>query len=170
MRHKISVIIICMVAITLLPSCADLLDKKPLDKISSEDVWNNKGLIDSYMVDLYARIVGGYLTYTSTREDQMSDDLASDAHGLDIVYETINNTYDAGFNKYQDIARINTAIEGLENSTLLQPEIQSELLAEAKMFRAIVYHWMVRRFGGVMKVDRVLSPADDMKLSLTPEE
>ena len=170
MKYKISVIIVCMAVIALLPSCTDLLEKKPLDKISSEDVWNNKGLIDSYMVDLYARIVGGYLTFTSTRDDQMSDNLVSDAHGLNIVYETISNTYDAGFNKYQDIVRINTAIEGLENSTLLQPEIQSELLAEAKMFRAVVYHWMVRRFGGVMKVDRVLSPMDDMKLSRTPEE
>ena len=170
MKRKILSVILLITTIICLSSCSDLLDKKPLDKISSEDVWNNKGLIDMYMIDLYARIVNSYLTYVDSRDDQMTDNLVSDAYGMNIVYETINNTYNAGFNQYSNIVRINTAIEGIESSTLLHPDVQRELLAEAKMFRAIVYHWMVRRFGGVMKVDKVLDPNDEMKLSRTPEK
>lgn len=58
-------------------SCEDLLDKKPLDKISSADLWNSEGLIDGYMVDLYARVTPMY-SWVQFTEDDWSDDIHSD--------------------------------------------------------------------------------------------
>lgn len=172
MKNNTISFILILTILFLTTSCEDdLLDKSPLDKISSSDVWNDKGLIDAYMVDLYARIIPGYLTWDSpAAEDVWSDDIQADkSNRSNVVEETITSANDLGFNQYANIWRVNTAIEGLTNTKVLDETVRTQLLAEAKTFRAIIYHWMVRRFGGVMKVDRVMDPNDDMLLPRTTE-
>lgn len=45
-------LLIMLVGAAALASC-DILNKKPLDIISDKDVWNDAGLIDSYLVECY---------------------------------------------------------------------------------------------------------------------
>lgn len=173
MKNRVVLFIIIITTMIVNYACNDdLLDKKPLDKISSSDVWNDKGLIDAYMVDLYARIIPEYLTWVSpAQEDVWSDDIQADkSNRSNVVEETITSASDIGFNQYSNIWRVNTAIEGLANTDVLDETLKNQLLAEARTFRALIYHWMARRFGGVMKVDRVLNPDDDMFLPRATEE
>lgn len=173
MKNKKNVLIVILLMLISNQACQnDLLDKSPLDRISSSDVWGDRALINAYMVDLYARIVPNYLTWTEpAQEDVWSDDLQADkSNRSNVVEETITSASDLGFNQYSNIWRVNTAVEGLTNTDALDETLKNQLLAEAKTFRALIYHWMVRRFGGVMKVDRVLNPNDDMFLSRATKE
>lgn len=154
-------------------SCVDLLDKKPLDKISSDVVWEDPNLIDAYVIDLYERVIAGYFTFTNNSQDNWSDDLQIPIEwfikGNEVVFETLTKSTDMGFNQYENIARINTLMQGVESASSLAPDFQSRVLGESYMFRAMVYHWMTRRFGDVMLVDKVLTPNDEMKLPRTPQ-
>lgn len=142
--------------------CEDLLDKKPLDKISSADLWNSEGLIDGYMVDLYARVTPMY-SWVQFTEDDWSDDIHSDNNNA-VPRETITNSHDAGWNQYGIIRLCNQAIEQVAKSEVLSQDMITQYTAEARTLRAMVYFRMVRNFGGVMLVDKVLDPNSDMKL------
>lgn len=148
--------------------CEDLLDKKPLDKISSADLWNSEGLIDGYMVDLYARVTPMY-SWVQFTEDDWSDDIHSDNNNA-VPRETITNSHDAGWNQYGIIRLCNQAIEQVAKSEVLSQDMITQYTAEARTLRAMVYFRMVRNFGGVMLVDKVLDPNSDMKLPRTSED
>jgi len=163
---KISIIL--LFAISVIGCSDDLLDKKPLDKISSADVWTSKGLIEGYLMDVYARVIPEY-SWVSSTEDDWTDDMHTDGNRA-VTQEAIDKWYDAGWNKYSSIRACNQAIEGIGNSTILSKDIQSSLLSEARMLRAMVYYRMVLKFGGVMKVDKVLNPGDEMLLPRTSEK
>lgn len=165
MKKYLTVILLSIMCI----SCMDLLDKKPLDKISEDVVWEDQNLINAYIVDLYERIISGYFTYTNQTQDNWSDDLQTSGRGSEVYLETLTKSNDMGFNQYQNIARINTLIEGVEKSDKLSESFKNMALGEAKTFRAMVYHWMTRRFGDLMLVDRVLTPDDDLNLPRTPQ-
>lgn len=175
MKKKIFFISLSMISmLVLLTSCQkDLLDKKPLDKISSADVWIDKGLADAYMIDLYARVCGtSYLTWNKPHQDDLwSDDIQTDnGNRSNVVEETLTVSTDVGFDKYPDIRRVNVAIDNLKSpACVIKEPFKSQLLAEAKCFRAIIYQFLVRRFGGVMKVDRVFQPEDEMMIPRATE-
>jgi starch-binding outer membrane protein, SusD/RagB family len=145
----------------------DLLDKKPLDKVSSADVWESRGLIEAYLADVYAQIVPLY-SWVSNTEDDWTDDLHTDFNRA-VTQETFDKFYDAGWNQYGKIRLCNQAIEGMIETEALDEQEKTELIAEAKMLRGMVYFWLARRFGGVMKIEKVLTPSDSLKLPRASE-
>ena len=168
MKNKIKYIAFLAILITIASSCQeDLLDKKPLDKISSADVWGSKGLIEGYMAEVYAQVIPLY-TFNSNSDDDWSDDIHSDFN-RSVTQEVIDDSYNAGWNQYGKIRICNQAITEIGNNEVLDEQEKKEFIAEARMLRAMTYYWMVRRFGGVMKVDRVLQPEDDMQLPRASE-
>ncbi|MCG8322060.1 MAG: RagB/SusD family nutrient uptake outer membrane protein, partial [Cytophagales bacterium] len=168
MKRIMKPLIAIVVFITISYGCQeDLLDKQPLDKISSADVWGSKSLIDGYMAYTYSRILPMY-TFTDYSVDDWSDDLQSGFH-LWPTQEAFDDSRDFGWNQYWRIRLCNTAIEELNVTTVLDESDKNEALGEARMLRSMVYFWMVRYFGGVMKVDRVLDPTEDMKLARATE-
>jgi hypothetical protein len=50
---------------------------------------------------------------------------------------------------YYMIGQANLAIDGLTNSTTLTPSLKSQLLGEAKFFRAFAFFYLAHHFGGV---------------------
>ena len=175
MKRKIFFVCVSIfTTVFILQSCQeDLLDKKPLDKISSEDVWTDRGLINAYMVDLYARIapyISWNLSWNSNIDYNWSDNIALMLSN-NVKEEALSSSNDMGFNQYANIRRVNIAIDELTgNSGSLDETFVTQTLAEAKTFRAMIYFWMVRRFGGVMKVDKVLQVDDEMMLPRSTEK
>lgn len=62
---------------------------------------------------------------------------------------------------YQGIARANTVI-GLVPDVEMDTELRSRLVAEAKFLRAFYYFELVRVYGGVPIIDRILSGPDEL--------
>lgn len=64
---------------------------------------------------------------------------------------SINNGTNASFwsNAYAELLAVNTAVTGITNASTLTPSVRSQLLGEAKFFRAWVNFYLVNYYGGV---------------------
>jgi hypothetical protein len=80
-----------------------------------------------------------------------------------------DKSFDAGWNKYNIIRECDLAIDNLTGNKVILPSQTTVMIAEAKLLRAITYHWLVRRFGGVIIVDHALTPKDNLKLTRSSE-
>jgi starch-binding outer membrane protein, SusD/RagB family len=156
----------------------DLLDKKPLDKFSELDVWTNVDLAQAYMNNVYSDALGLY--YGQTTDDWTDNVMLSD-FGLayNSMYGSLQDFYvqagvftsekNLGWNQYSKIRKCNLAIEKLTGNENILESSRIKMIAEAKMMRAMIYFWMARRFGGLMIVDKVLTPDDELQLSRSSE-
>jgi tetratricopeptide (TPR) repeat protein len=152
-------------------SCAeDILDKKPLDKFSELDVWSDGALAEGFVLTIYSSVVHNLYVNQFT-EDWTDDVICNEDNGnRSIQAGSFENTADFGWNQYGNIRNCNLAISKISQSTAIDSNVKTRLIAEAKMLRAMTYFWMARHFGGVMLVDKVLTPDDEMKLPRVTEK
>ena len=94
-------------------------------------------------ITLYGGVSADELHYTLTT----SPDIAE----FENNNISIANGSDASFwsNAYAELLAANTAITGITNSSTLTPSVRSQLLGEAKFFRAWVNFYLVNYYGGV---------------------
>lgn len=171
-------------------SC-DILDKKPLDMISDDIVWDDPTLVDAYLASQYAGM-------TVFKMDQPQDAgwgwgyKGSFQFVIDMSDETTQPTWDlasvtgwrtgglsigGGLMEYWETPytinrRLNELIERLPNSTN-EPEYIESRMAEARFLRAFNYFSMAKRYGGVPLVTKAIpmdAPAEEMYPSRNTEQ
>lgn len=171
MKYKILTIALVFCLGTALTGCFnEVLDKKPLGDFSELDVWSDGAMAEGYILTIYSNVVRGM--YTNQFTDDWTDDVLNNSDNgspRNLQSGNIDNTWNAGWGIYGTIRQCNLAIQKLTESTEIEESVRTSLLAEAKMLRAMTYGWAVRRFGGVMLVDKVLTPEDDLKLPRATE-
>lgn len=146
--------------ILLFASCADDLDKSPLDKFSEDKVWRSAEGAQTF--------INGTL-YVSKLLTENADDWSDNSvvntemsAAVRTVRELMTNANDYGWNKFGEIRRCNLIIEKVTASEDIKEADKEPLIAQAKMLRSIVYYTRARLFGRLMIVDRVLTPDDDL--------
>lgn len=166
MKKHYKIILILMIAVGFTVSCKkDILDTQPYDKFSEEVVWGSRASADAFVYSAYENIVRGL--YASNIEHDAWTTNSVDNRGNALTREEITRDYDAGFNQFSRIRRCNLIIEKAGASTALTDKDKTELIAEAKLLRAMVYFWQAKRFGRIVWVDRLLDPdATDFSLPL----
>lgn len=160
-----------------LSSC-DFLDTEPLDSYNELLVWRDQGLAENVLKEAYWSILKDL--YCSG--DNNTECLRTDAW-TDNVYNKDNNSVAAeaisptnvdglvgGFNKYGYIRKASLVIDKLTNNPDIDEAACRQYIAEARCLRVLVYDWMVRRWGGVMLVDKLMTPEDEMQLPRASEE
>ncbi|MEG2066247.1 MAG: RagB/SusD family nutrient uptake outer membrane protein, partial [Tannerellaceae bacterium] len=175
--------------VVMLTSC-DILDKKPLDMISDDIVWDDPTLVDAYMVSQYANMsvlqmdasqyLGGWpykagFQYILDIADEVGQP-AWDVAGT-TGFRTGSLSIAGGFLEYWElpyviIRRLNELIEKLPNSVNEQKFIDTRI-AEARFLRALNYFFMVKRYGGVPIVTEALpmnAPSEKMYPSRNKEQ
>lgn len=166
-------------------SC-NVLDMKPLDIISDDVVWDDPALVDAYMVTPYAEMSvlkmdqPQFKPYWWPNASGFMDiTLATDEVG-EIVWGGLNDAghfrngalnIHGGFLEYWElpymlIRHLNELIERLPNSSNDETFIQTRI-AEARFLRAFNYFYMVKRYGGVPLITKVL-PMDAPKEEMYP--
>lgn len=162
-------IYIIAVICAMFASCEDeVLDKLPLDKFSEANVWADGSLAEGFVFNIYGDVVRRL--YANQNTDDWTDEIIPNNDGeRSIQRGAFENTADFGWNQYGTIRKCCLAISKLEESTVIDAGVKKQLIAEAKMLRGMTYYWMARRFGGVMLVDRVLKPDEDLKLPRATE-
>jgi hypothetical protein len=163
--------------LSLTPSCInDVLDKKPLDIISEEVVWNDGNLVDSYLANKYggmailqfdlAVFVGG--DYWAQHFGFLAVSTVSDESG-DLVwwggfnafeYKLGGLTVNGGLlewweRAYTLVRDLNMLIEKLPESSN-DPDFIASRVAEARFLRAFNYFAMVKRYGGIPLITKTL--------------
>ncbi|CAL1518968.1 RagB/SusD family nutrient uptake outer membrane protein [Chitinophaga sp. MM2321] len=152
-------------------SCQKIFDTKPLDRVSQDDVWTNVANAQTFVYNTYADVMkdfaGGDLT--SVTDAYTTNTLPFDGiyNGSAKVFnETINNTYDAGFDRFSNIRACNMIIEKVGASGFADADKQA-LIAEGKFLRAMTYFAVARKMGRIVWIDKVLTPGDDFNLPTT---
>jgi hypothetical protein len=170
--------------LSLTPSCIDsVLDKQPLDRISEEAVWNDPNLVDAYIAGRYDDItifhfdspnVGGdwgfvfaILSSTTVSDESGSPTFWGDINtigykmnGIDINGGLLEWWEEA----YTQFRRLNMLIEALPNSSN-DPDFIATRVAEARFLRAFHYFALVKRYGGVPLITKVVnldSPEEEL--------
>ena len=57
MMKTIKIFLISTLLISIMPSCEDVLNRLPVDKIKAEDVFSNQTFAEAYVTNLYSRLV-----------------------------------------------------------------------------------------------------------------
>lgn len=157
MKTKIYFLLTCLATMF---ACSDsVLDKRPLDKFSEEDVWGDINLAKGFIASTY-----GVVEWLAG-EDDWTDNVISNG-GSFVAKEQFDKYRDFGWNVYKEVRKCNLIIERVEASDFHE-QAKKPMIAEGKMLRAIIYFKQARLFGKVMLVDRVLSDNDNFKIPRT---
>ncbi|WP_299578003.1 RagB/SusD family nutrient uptake outer membrane protein [uncultured Sunxiuqinia sp.] len=145
----------------------DIMDKKPLDKYSEIDVWSDRNLAMGFVRDVYNDVLGSYYwDYTDDYTDNsVLWSFVGNASNVNLAFDNIDQFFSDGYNRYPTIRKCNLIIEKATSSEGLTEDDKAYFAAEGKFLRGMMYFWMARRYGGLMIVDKVLTPEDEMLLS-----
>ena len=147
----------------------DFLNTKPLDQVSSKDVWVDGALAEAFVTDIYNGLgQGGF-------DEQMLASLSDEAvfthpgRSINTVNEgTLNpsnlgwvsGTYEWGA-MYSRIRACNLALENLPTATFDDASLNERLQGEAHFMRAYYYQQLLRYYGGVPLIDKTYGLNED---------
>ena len=183
---KITKTFAAILMLTLMISCSkELLDKKPLDIITSDVVWKDQALIDADLTGAYSDMyvfehdnshhitssdgAGGHFTLFAT--NCVSDEAWS-THTWSFNANAYKNGglringgllewWDAG---YKVIRVLNEFIEKVSLAPV-DPSFKTQRVAEARFLRAYAYFALVERYGGVpliIQAQNIDAPIDSI--------
>ncbi|MDR2774722.1 MAG: RagB/SusD family nutrient uptake outer membrane protein, partial [Tannerella sp.] len=184
-------IVAVLVSSLMFSSCFDYLDKKPLDLISDNDVWNDEALVESYLSNLYYQMAyfanesygdgwDGDVFFPVFAINHVSDECMSQWRDWGDAlrwynYKFGNLKIQGGLLEwwgYEPIRRINVFIEELPKSPL-SDDLNKVRTAEARFLRAFSYFAMVKRYGGVPLItvaQSIEEPEDELYPARDREE
>lgn len=152
MKSKYIYISILLVVTGVFASCNedDWLQRKPKDRITDEQLWNDPNMILGLLANFYDRLpqlAGVFNTGTNTEfDDAMWSGHVDQNWRNDINY---GDDY-ARYWDYTFIRDINLSLENMEQySEKLTDEQKKQFNAELRFIRAFVYFELVKRMGGV---------------------
>jgi len=148
MKNKIILVSIVL----FLSSCIkDVLDRKPLNIISDEDVWQSEQLIDVYMVALYDALPIGFtsLPFLANLTDESSYHEETPPVGDYGKHPLAQNT-----GMYSWIRKANYFLERIQTASIPEDAIK-QYAAECRFIRAYYYFDLARRYGGMPIIEEV---------------
>lgn len=160
MNKYIKMGLICC-AIGMLSTSCNVMDTEPFESYSEDLVWNSKATADAFVFETYNQVIGAYTSRLNpegwTLNSAHSDLTSSDNFSRDII----DRYYDAGFNKFASLRRCNLIIEKSIASTGLTEKQKTELEAEGRLLRAMIYYDQTRTMGRFIPINKVLSSIDE---------
>lgn len=163
----------------------DFLDTKPLDQYSDADFWKDPTLGETFVNSIYRSLIpddgfyddecvtnnaeqgigwcishdfnknGWTATYVGGKDRQWFDQYTTRGSKDDI------NTFTQWQVLYREIRMCNIAVNNLVK-TKDQSVRLNQLYGEALFLRAYKYHELVRKYGGIILLDKALSTGDEL--------
>lgn len=163
------------VAALSLTSCDHLLDKNrfpPQTQVNDPAYWNDEGNINLQLNGFYGYYTGygnGATWSTNFYNHGLSDDQTAymqSGTGMSFAnwnFQQAPETSSVWSSTYSALRRINSVIEGIESSSLLDA-VKNNALGIARLNRAYQYWDLVRCYGDVPLITEVLDPSDEKAL------
>lgn len=155
-------------------ACSDFLQVDPVDQLPEERAITGATSARATVLGIYDAMQSGdyyggdfvLLTDVSSDDVEWTGTFTTYGDAEEHVLRADNGAVEGIYNAmYRAVARANLAIAQLPNLPGLDADERDELLGEAYFLRALVYHDLVRLFGGVNAADLgvplVLAPVDD---------
>ncbi len=174
MMRNIKYVLIVFSALFI--SCEDVLDKVPLDRISDDAVWNDPGLADAFLTNIYSTVEFKRLGANNVGTgliSGMSDELTQFApwqepnQAIAAPMNAENLYNNLNYWKYDVIRNANIFIEEVGFSEF-DEDFKKIRLAEARWIRAYLYFEMVKRWGGVPLITVAQQLDDDPETIFVP--
>lgn len=150
-----------------LSSCdGDFLERKPLDKISEADVWNDPALIEAYVNTCY-NIRHGFLVdyYMMPLTDEAFRRGRETFHLINRgELSAANNTaLDHWANYYTTITNCNIFFQKIKDATI-DEQLKNRMSGEVAFLRAWTYFKLISFYGGVPLITDVFNLNDDFNV------
>ncbi|SMG30057.1 RagB/SusD family nutrient uptake outer membrane protein [Sphingobacterium psychroaquaticum] len=171
--------ILFLAGLTTMTSCQkDFLDRKPLNLVSEETVWQDPALIKLSINEFYTFLNTGFTnTYLP---GAITDDLqliGSEERKL-IGYlsgDFFNTTFperNLWKDAYAQIRKVNYFIGRVEQTNVLNDTDRKTLLGQARFFRAFIYFQLFSNFKDVPLITRLqpIEEAEDKPLKVSHED
>jgi starch-binding outer membrane protein, SusD/RagB family len=134
-------------------SCTKVLDKKNLNAVNENDVWNDLDLATAYINNIYGQNLPGWTTdYADYSEE-------SDGGGTFMYGQLTENS--VNYWPYDNIRNINIALANIDKGSLSDAN-KKLLKGQAFFFRGWQYFELVKRYGGVPLVLEPQELTDDL--------
>lgn len=160
-------IVFSLMFIITIQSC-DILDLKPLDKISETDTWTDQALMQLYINGTYQAIPHGF------RQDVLAaaTDETYCIHNYGSLYQVqqgamtqdnvggLSGNINYWSNAYKNIRNINIFFTKIDNSPV-DENFKKGVTGEMKFLRAYIYANMIWRYGGVPLITKVFELNED---------
>ncbi|HZK68522.1 MAG TPA: RagB/SusD family nutrient uptake outer membrane protein [Paludibacter sp.] len=180
MKRYIFLLIIAAFLITI-NSCRNVLDLKPLDKISSETMLANEDGVRVFLGNLYYQAPFEDFTYNRVGFHTGSVNTVGihpDAQTGNAVNSEYNHLvdgtnfgwWDAGYKFNRDV---NLLLKTIPTISTLKDDLKNELLSEAHFLRAFGYYALAKRYGGVpiiSEYQEYTSEVDSLKVPRSTEK
>ena len=171
------IIYLAVSALLSFSSCSDFLDKKPLDSLTEDAVFNDDALLTAYVTACYNAYPNGFDEAMSSSATDESYTRHGDGSSNIVARGEMNpdnvENFDSG--RFSNFNYWNTAYEYLRNinsffakyeEAQVTEELKSRLYGEMKFIRAFVYSNLIWRFGGVPIITKAYT-LEDTDYSIT---
>lgn len=172
MKLYIKYLTIGLMATTMLASCADILDKKPLTEISDNDLWSDPALLKAFVNSRYNQVgVNGAESMQSSIVDEMELTWlrGCETHNFARVSPTdlgrMNGAWWGWDNrswstKWTNISNCNIFFERVDNVGFTDEAEKTKLVGQVRFIRAFEYWDLIARWGAMPIITKSFSIND----------
>ncbi len=162
-------------------SCEDVLDKAPLDIISEDVVFEDQALARAYINNLYSELAFlnregfGYEWLQPTTGLSDEGRQGHNWHPLYFAWEAGQLDENGGLLElwnYGTVRKANEFLVNIEGAESISEDQKNEMIGQARFARAIVYFYMVKRYGGIPLITEpqaIDAPEDELFLPRNKE-
>ncbi len=158
------VLLSIMAGLLLVSSCEKFLDLSPIDQIGSNGFYTNTQEVEAGVIAIYDGMQAMVMTEYALTEMRSDNSKTKNSEGEWAQFEDMNvqptsATVSAYWsNNYNIIFRANTVLENL--GVVTNSATKNQFEGEAKFARALSHFNLVRAFGDVPVIDKVIGPND----------
>lgn len=172
MKLYIKYLTIGLMATTMLASCADILDKKPLTEISDNDLWSDPSLLKAFVNSRYNQVgVNGAESMQSSivDETELTWLRGCETHNFARLSPTdlgrMNGAWWGWDNrswstKWTNISNCNIFFERVDNVGFTDETEKTKLVGQVRFIRAFEYWDLIARWGAMPIITKSFSIND----------
>lgn len=172
MKLYIKYLTIGLMATTMLASCADILDKKPLTEISDNDLWSDPALLKAFVNSRYNQVgVNGAESMQSSivDETELTWLRGCETHNFARLSPTdlgrMNGAWWGWDNrswstKWTNISNCNIFFERVDNVGFTDETEKTKLVGQVRFIRAFEYWDLIARWGAMPIITKSFSIND----------
>lgn len=169
MKLYIKYLTIGLMATTMLASCADILDKKPLTEISDNDLWSDPALLKAFVNSRYNQVgVNGAESMQSSivDETELTWLRGCETHNFARLSPTdlgrMNGAWWGWDNrswstKWTNISNCNIFFERVDNVAFTDEAKKTKLVGQVRFIRAFEYWDLIARWGAMPIITKSFS-------------
>ncbi len=176
MKTGIKNVILFLFVSSLFVSCEEsILDKQPLDQLSTSSFWTTAEDVELALAGVYNK-ASAWSRYTHICEFDMNTDNGTDRKiNQDFLsYGNLSPSSDRikGYwnNSYYEIAGCNYFLENVDRVEDIDAAVKAEMIAEVRFLRAFTYFNMSQYFEGVPLVTKVLTMQESITVECNSKE